>query len=288
MGHVGPRNEHKEGGHRGEVDRPGGLMRGPQARLRASAEQQADGIANDREGRPRRLLDRQPQRLHDQAAQQDEGEQRQRRVEAPVDVQPRRALDITPIDGQPQADQPEQPGQIQRHLVGQIEVALEQLGAEQQLEDVGVDRGEGRADEEQRHGPEDHQVHRGRIALAEDAELHDGVDEDPAQARQRPVRDDLRLAAAPEPVAPGEAPGHDEHGEADGHEHEHPEEDGDVVVADAPGDVLHVTLLLCEAARVGVAARSSLLRGRSGGDGWRVTPAPRPWPPRGARPRAWR
>ena len=110
----------------------------------AAAEEQAERIGDDRERRPRRLLDRQAQCLDEQPGQHDEGQQRQGEVETPVDVQPIGPHDVAPIDGQSEADQGEERGQVEHDLVEQVEIALEELDFEDQLEDIGVERNRAR------------------------------------------------------------------------------------------------------------------------------------------------
>ena len=139
------------------------------------AKQQAQGIGHDRVGGPRRLHRGQAQRLHEETGEDDEDEQRQREVEPPVGIQPVRLDDVAPVDRQPQPHQHEERGQVKHDFFKEVQVPLEQLGIEDQLEHIGVERSQHRADEEQGHAPEDAQVHGRGVALAQDSDLSHAV-----------------------------------------------------------------------------------------------------------------
>src|SRR5262249_31124913 len=125
-------------------------------------------------------------------------EQREHTRKARRRVDARWPHDEAPPQRHPQADHEEESEEVEYRLVEEIEVALQELVAEERQRDVPVDRGEDRAHEERQEAPEHDRVHDARIRLRQRTHLAERVRGDEAEALGDPVETILGHSLSPE------------------------------------------------------------------------------------------
>src|SRR3990167_5462366 len=165
--------------------------------------------AHRRPRRPVGLHDGQARGLHHEPAHVDHEQQRQHPREARRRVHAVRPEHEPAPHGHAEAEHEEEAEEVEDGLVGEVEVAREELVPEQRQRDVPVDRGEHGAHEQGEEAPEHDRVHHAGVGLREHADLPERVREDEAEPRGDPVEALLGLAAAPEAHALGEPPRED-------------------------------------------------------------------------------
>jgi hypothetical protein len=213
---VGTRDDRDEGQRHGGMEEPHAQVGGAQRALpHADRQHRLPQRPADRRPRgPPGLHGGQPARLHHEAAEVDHQQQPEDVGEARGGIDPGRPQHEAPPHGQAEPDHEEQPEQVEHRLVGEVEVALQQLVAEQRQRDVVVDRRQHGAQEQREEAPEHDGVHHARVRLRQRAHLAERVLDHELHALGNLVQARLGAAGAPELDPLPESP--DE--ERDGHE----------------------------------------------------------------------
>jgi hypothetical protein len=199
------RDEHEH--HRG-VEEPGAEVEPAQRALPHPGREESPPhrVAHRRPRRPPGLHRGEPAALHHEARHVDHEQDEEGVGEAGVGIHAGGALDEAAVARHAEPDDEEEAEEVQHELVEQVEVALEDLHAEQRQREVVVDGGEHRAHEQREEAPEHGRVHDARIGLREHPRLEETIGDEAPDPRERSVPAHLRLAPQPETHALGDAP----------------------------------------------------------------------------------